>query len=576
MQAKDVTLKELISNQYFEIPFFQRSYVWEKEQWNQFLEDILDVSNQKDENPYFIGNLIIKEEEGHVFKVIDGQQRLTTIMLFLKAYTRRGKDKLSDDSIDKYFYHTDHTEMTGDDKLVRLQHNWHDKEIFEAIINLEEGEDLSKELQDKYKNNNILQCYQFFMSQKASNYGFESDKKTSVLYRISFEKISSKIQCILIKLYEYEDEQQIFHSINAKSVPLEGSDILKNILFSRKQQEFYKETWFAEFEKDEKATEYWIGGKSKEKKLDIFLNAYLTVESEGRYNNIKELFKSYSKYFREQGKKPKPDPSIVEDIVEKAKIFRKNFIPIQKMDETLVLNASNRISILLVIKQRIHLSFVYYLLIRFEDGEIEEKEKMIRLIESYFIRSIVSVSERGKNIRFNIFNKGKLIKNKVSNQSKLFEALRWDNESMPSDEEFKEAFEKMKCTDTQTHKNLVKCLLYFIERHLVEKANQKVHVSFEDLKVTSHLTTKIKDLQKSGLSEEEIEEKLTFVCTIGNWKLECKGKTFYSNGDYFSNNREQETDQEAILARSEWLAEIACEIWKTNYTDEDVAYVDNE
>ncbi len=43
-----------------EIPFFQRSYVWGRDNWERFLSDLLDVSEQN--KPYFIGSIILKQQ----------------------------------------------------------------------------------------------------------------------------------------------------------------------------------------------------------------------------------------------------------------------------------------------------------------------------------------------------------------------------------------------------------------------------------------------------------------------------------------------------------------------------------
>ena len=66
------------------IPFFQREYVWNEENWDPLLDDLLDT-----ENDHFLGSIIIKPEpEGfgpRIWNVIDGQQRLTTLSVLLKV-----------------------------------------------------------------------------------------------------------------------------------------------------------------------------------------------------------------------------------------------------------------------------------------------------------------------------------------------------------------------------------------------------------------------------------------------------------------------------------------------------------
>lgn len=92
MQIKaDVKTIEHLKDYFFVVPDYQREYVWEPDKHvSQFLDDIhnefgneTDIKNQK---RYFIGSIIIVKREDGTFEVIDGQQRLTTIVIFLCAF----------------------------------------------------------------------------------------------------------------------------------------------------------------------------------------------------------------------------------------------------------------------------------------------------------------------------------------------------------------------------------------------------------------------------------------------------------------------------------------------------------
>ena len=68
-----------------EIPFFQRGYVWNKDNWRDLIEDLLD-----DKSSHFLGSIIlksIKTSSGEIprWSLIDGQQRLTTLSILLRA-----------------------------------------------------------------------------------------------------------------------------------------------------------------------------------------------------------------------------------------------------------------------------------------------------------------------------------------------------------------------------------------------------------------------------------------------------------------------------------------------------------
>ena len=79
----------------FEIPFYQRSYVWGEKQWERLLSDIISVGQKTTD--YFLGAIILKQiiagtaKWGDYKVVIDGQQRLTTLAILLKVlYLKQG------------------------------------------------------------------------------------------------------------------------------------------------------------------------------------------------------------------------------------------------------------------------------------------------------------------------------------------------------------------------------------------------------------------------------------------------------------------------------------------------------
>jgi len=68
---------------FIRIPAYQRAYSWEAKHCSQFLEDLLEQNGKK----YYLGQLLF-EKEGNTLFIIDGQQRLTTTILFLSAIAK--------------------------------------------------------------------------------------------------------------------------------------------------------------------------------------------------------------------------------------------------------------------------------------------------------------------------------------------------------------------------------------------------------------------------------------------------------------------------------------------------------
>ena len=91
MKASAVKIKDVFNSEsLLRIPYFQRRYVWKEKDWERFVEDL--ESTLDNDKQYFLGALILQEEtpdpaEEEIteqFKVIDGQQRLTTLSIYMR------------------------------------------------------------------------------------------------------------------------------------------------------------------------------------------------------------------------------------------------------------------------------------------------------------------------------------------------------------------------------------------------------------------------------------------------------------------------------------------------------------
>jgi hypothetical protein len=104
MKTKTLPLKEMsISEIYngekatYEVPIYQRNYAWEKDEVFALIQDVYDAfsTRNKDQSTYYIGTLVSFHKGDHVYEVIDGQQRLTTIYLILAALDVPRQNKLT-------------------------------------------------------------------------------------------------------------------------------------------------------------------------------------------------------------------------------------------------------------------------------------------------------------------------------------------------------------------------------------------------------------------------------------------------------------------------------------------------
>jgi hypothetical protein len=95
----DKTLSSLFEkNKKLKVPAYQRAYAWEEKQLSQFISDMLEF---KDKDGYYYGHFILEESMDYL-EIIDGQQRITTFVLFLMVCRLYNKDMKLDDRLKEY------------------------------------------------------------------------------------------------------------------------------------------------------------------------------------------------------------------------------------------------------------------------------------------------------------------------------------------------------------------------------------------------------------------------------------------------------------------------------------------
>lgn len=352
-----------------EIPYFQRSYVWDEDNWKRFLEDFKEICVAKKE--YFMGTYIMKQKmtpsgsrHGDVRSVIDGQQRFTTLILFFLVLPLKN-DKYADDF--------EHIFMNRQKEII-LSHNHTDKPIFELITS---NKTLSESDKALYKNNNVYQAYQYFQRNlKPEDYD-----------------VDTLLRCVYfipIDLQQNDDEQQIFDTINSLGVRLTTAELLKNALFSNNEIELFQNTWEKCFEKDQTEKDFWdsiVGSREKHSNLDTFLYAYINIydDKDIRY---KSLFNSYKDYLGNGINNPAMRAGFISDLIEYAEIYRKYINPdIQSVVLNDNKNSIDRMNIIFFgLDTTTVLPYCLYVL---KNAIPEEQEKIFGYLETYIIRRML-------------------------------------------------------------------------------------------------------------------------------------------------------------------------------------------
>ncbi|MSS18763.1 DUF262 domain-containing protein [Sodaliphilus pleomorphus] len=112
----------------FVIPVYQRAYSWQIENWKVFLNDLLEQVNR--ENEYSYGNLLLETiKKDSDYDVIDGQQRLTTLIIFMRSLYNVLEEKDADEE-----HLADVEEFFEKKKRKRLRPVDNDRACFDSII----------------------------------------------------------------------------------------------------------------------------------------------------------------------------------------------------------------------------------------------------------------------------------------------------------------------------------------------------------------------------------------------------------------------------------------------------------
>nr|WP_288659970.1 DUF262 domain-containing protein [uncultured Alistipes sp.] len=222
-------------NFYYTIPKYQREYTWSHREWEALYDDI---SENNDE--YFIGSIIcipLGDAINPYLEVIDGQQRLTTISLFLTAiYTRlkEYKDDLSEDDEDvipSLRKSLKSKNSPNEMKLVPQVQNFN-KDDFDYLLT-EVG--LRKSTVPKrayYPMRKIARCYTYFLKRLDKEMvGMNGHNAINFL----LGKYNKVKQAMLVKIEvsTHSDAYVLFESLNNRGTPLTAIDLMKNLIMAR-------------------------------------------------------------------------------------------------------------------------------------------------------------------------------------------------------------------------------------------------------------------------------------------------------------------------------------------------------
>ncbi len=240
-------LEELLnSNNIYEIPIYQRNFKWGKKKIDQVLDDFDQIlDGQKDK--HFFGATItyqVQDEESYskIFEIIDGQQRMTTIFLFLLAYIyvlrkynpTEAKYSFIQTAID-LGVETSNSRLRPS-KEDRNQLNW----IFEQITR---STKFQQSLEFKYKKfmkepdgkekgllRSAWSTFRDYLEKKIKDI---DDKEKGQELKNIYKTILGSCTVVDIRIQDRQNGPMIFDALNARQEQITVGELIKNALFAR-------------------------------------------------------------------------------------------------------------------------------------------------------------------------------------------------------------------------------------------------------------------------------------------------------------------------------------------------------
>ncbi len=550
MKAIQSTVNDffVLTGTIFSIPVYQRNYTWEEENCEKLLQDIISISQNK--KTHFMGSITyilhyIDDEKSlrqlQEFVIIDGQQRITTLMLLLKAI----ETKIPNEGIKK--------EIDGllnlSGQRLRLKPIKSDKEAFDLVM-----QNRSHEIQGV---SHIKDNYKFF-TKELDNYiskGYRIEEIYGAFLRL-------KIVAIGLELGE-DDPQVVFESINATGVQLKGLDLIRNYLMmgenSDNQNRLYETYWVP--------LEDWLG----ERDLNEFILTYLRIYFEDKLKKEeREVYYALKAHHRDNFSDD--IQGLMSDMREYGRIYQifldRDHYFLHRGDPQQLANLRLRIKDLMKIKFGVAKPFVLRCARDFEEGKLDYENfcEILQILISYFVRRSVCGDPTAvlNKVLYSLY---KQLENVSADAFKRYLGKSVGQMAFPNDDKIKAAFlvrnayaanqvckfilleiEKLSNAEPPKEENLE--VEHFYPKTPTQEWRDRVgdYFTFEQdyLNNFGNLTL---SGQNQKLGNKSYEAKIALMEEYSSLHL----------NDYFINNTHSWGIEE-VKARSEYLADQFCQV----------------
>ncbi|KNE14503.1 DUF262 domain-containing protein [Helicobacter pylori] len=551
MKATQSTINDFfaLTGTIFSIPVYQRNYTWGEENCEKLLQDIISISQNK--KTHFMGSItyilhLIDDEKSlrqlQEFVIIDGQQRITTIMLLLKAIETKIQNEGIKKEIDNLL------NLSG--QRLRLKPIKSDKEAFDLVM-----QNRSHEIQGV---SHVRNNYKFF-TEVLDNY----ISKGVCIEEIYGALLRLKIVAIGLELGE-DDPQVVFESINATGVQLKGLDLIRNYLMmgenSDRQRHLYETYWIP--------LEDWLD----EKDLNDFIKTYLRIYLEKKLSEgEREVYYALKDHHRDNF--PNDIQGLMSDMREYGRIYQifldRDHYFLDRGNPQQLAKLCLRIKDLVKIKFGVAKPFVLRCARDFEEGKLdyENFHEILQILISYFVRRSVcgDPAPALAELLYSLYRQ--LGENVSADALKRYLGKSIGRTAFPNDDKIKASFAVRNAYSA----NQV-CKFILLE---IEKLSNAEPPKEEGLEV-EHFYPKTPTQEWRDMVGDYFTFEQDYLNNFGNLTLSGQNQRLgnkpyeakialmeeYSSlhlNDYFINNTHSWGTEE-VRARSEYLADKFCQV----------------
>ncbi len=561
MHANQKSLTEILfeENHQFTIPIYQRPYSWQKKQCEKLWQDIKNAGQNSRE--HFIGSIVrfknSEKQEVSINTVIDGQQRITTILLLVSAMILAQQSKKRATEWKECYLINRHKDSNLYYKILLT-----DKDK-SSLINIIDNNN------NKIESIRIKENFELFQ---------ELLKKIDDLDIISTGIRMLKIVDVVLDL-KHDDPQLIFESLNSTGLKLSQADLIRNFLLMKlppqQQETIYKKYWQSLEKKFRSSSK---NSKDEDTIFNRFFRDYLTITNNGIIPNENNVYEEFKIYVENQ---QTDIEIIVEDIYKFSEFYTKIAYPREQENNFKLKQAFIDLN---NIKVNVSYPFLMSVYDDFSNKIIDEKTflDVLKLVESYVFRRFIC------ELATNSLNKTFANLHKSINKQKYFDSLQSklisfkNNERFPRDEEFTEKLKLKNLYEVKHYKT------YWILKF--ENFNRKETISIEDYSIEHIMPqnndnpTTLPSHWKEEFGENYQQVWAKYLHTLGNLTLtaynsELSNKSFIDKKIIFNQSplkineslrNFENWNENSINKRAEILITEMLKIWQYPKVDDDI------